>query len=261
MGPVCFSQCISGIDGFQSGEKLSYDAYYNWGFIWIKVGEAIFEVRDSVRNDHQLLHFRGYGGSYPNYDWIFKVREDFNVTWDPATLKALDFKRTSTEGKFQLQNKYWYDFELLKLYTDVVSTERSPTLDTLDINECSMDVLTAIYFARTLDYSKYIPDEKIPVSVIIDNEVFDLYFRYVGREVLELKSGRSFNTIVFKPYLVKGTIFDGGEDMTVWVTDDQNKIPVMVQANILVGSVKAVIRDVRGNKHTIEAEVFERSEN
>ena len=69
------SQCISSVDSFKPGEKLIYDAYYNWGFIWIKVGEAIFEVRDSLREDRELMHFKGYGGSYPNYDWIYKVRE------------------------------------------------------------------------------------------------------------------------------------------------------------------------------------------
>lgn len=253
LSTLAAGQCVSSVQSFQSGEKLVYDTYYNWGFIWIKVGEAVFEVRDSTISDVSYYHFKGYGGSSPSYDWIFKVREDFNVLWDKNDLKATKFTRESTEGKFELYNEYIYDFDSLKLYTDVESTDRPHTLDTLEIKKCSMDVLSAIYWARSLSYDNYEPDQKELFSAVIDNELFDLYFRYIGREELKVKSGERYNCIVFKPFLVKGTIFGGGEDMKVWVTDDRNKIPLMVEARIMVGSVKAILREQHGIRHPVEA--------
>lgn len=253
LAKIAVGQCVSTIDSFQPGEKLVYDAYYNWGFIWIKVGEAVFEVRDSTINNTQHYHFKGYGGSSPGYDWIFKVREDFNVLWDKETQKATQFSRKSTEGKFEVENYYSYDFDSQKLYTDVESTKRPHKLDTLAINNCSVDMLSAIYWARSLDYNKYRPDQKIPFHAVIDNEAFDLYFRYLGKEEIKLKAGARYNSIVFQPYLVEGTVFDGGEDMKVYVTDDKNKIPLIVEAKIMVGSVKAILREKHGIRHPVEA--------
>ncbi len=81
--------------------------------------------------------------------------------------------------------------------------------------------------------------------MFMDKEVFNLYVRYVGKETLKTKYGK-FRTIKFKPLLLKGTLFEGGEKMTVWVTDDQNKVPVRIESPIVVGSVKV---DMMGNRN------------
>ncbi|MBD0276875.1 MAG: DUF3108 domain-containing protein, partial [Flavisolibacter sp.] len=84
----------------------------------------------------------------------------------------------------------------------------------------------------------YQPNEKIPFSIFLENEVHNVYVRYLGRERVKTKYG-TFTAIKFKPLLIKGTIFEGGEKMTVWVTDDANRIPVRVDSPILVGTVRA----------------------
>ena len=89
----------------------------------------------------------------------------------------------------------------------------------------------------------------------IDNEIFDLFIRYKGKEQLKTRNGEVFNTIRFSVLLVKGTIFKGGEDMEVWVTDDDNRIPVLVEAKILVGSVKAVLTGVEGVNSPLTAKI------
>ena len=75
----------------------------------------------------------------------------------------------------------------------------------------------------------------------IDNEVFNLYIRHLGRDTITLHGGKTYSTFKFSAMLVKGTIFKGGEDLFVWVTDDKFHIPVLVEAKILVGSVKAIL--------------------
>ena len=73
--------------------------------------------------------------------------------------------------------------------------------------------------------------------MFLDNEVFDMYIRYLGQETIKTKYGK-FRTHKFKPLLIKGTIFEGGEQMTVWVSDDMNRIPVRIESPISVGKVK-----------------------
>jgi hypothetical protein len=73
--------------------------------------------------------------------------------------------------------------------------------------------------------------------MFLDNEVYGMYIRYLGKETVKTKYGK-FKAIKFKPLLIKGTIFEGGEKMTVWVTDDDNRIPVRIESPIVVGKVK-----------------------
>ena len=83
--------------------------------------------------------------------------------------------------------------------------------------------------------------------MVIDNDVFNLFIRYLGKEDIKLhKDTKTYSTIKFSVMLVEGTLFTGGEDMTIWVTDDGNRVPVMVEAKILIGSVKAVITGAEG---------------
>ena len=73
--------------------------------------------------------------------------------------------------------------------------------------------------------------------MFLDDQVYNLYIRYLGKEQIKTRYG-TFNTIKIRPLLIEGTIFKGGEKMTVWVSDDANHVPVRVDSPILVGSIK-----------------------
>jgi hypothetical protein len=110
------------------------------------------------------------------------------------------------------------------------------------------DVLSAIYYARNINFSVYQPGDKIPFSIFLDDQVFDIFVRFIGKEKLVTKYG-TYQTIKFKPLLIDGTIFKGGENMTVWVTDDENKIPVLVETPILIGSIKVYLTEYKNLKN------------
>jgi hypothetical protein len=88
------------------------------------------------------------------------------------------------------------------------------------------------------------PGDKIPFWLFLDNQLYEIYVRYLGKEIISTQYGK-FRAIKFKPLLIKGTIFEGGEKMTVWVSDDGNHIPLRVESPILVGSVKVDMMDFR----------------
>jgi hypothetical protein len=116
------------------------------------------------------------------------------------------------------------------------------TNGTYQVPKCIQDVLSAIFFARNIDYKKYKPGDKIPFSMFLDDQVYDLYIRFVGKEVIRTKYGK-FKAIKITPMLIEGTIFKGGEKMAVWVSDDDNHIPLRVDSPILIGSVKVDMMD------------------
>ncbi|MDP3667006.1 MAG: DUF3108 domain-containing protein, partial [Sediminibacterium sp.] len=99
---------------------------------------------------------------------------------------------------------------------------------------------------------QYQVDDKIPFTMFLDNEVFSLYIKYLGKEVIKTKYGK-FNAIKFKPLLVKGTLFQGGEDMSVWVSDDENHIPIRIESPIVVGSVKVDMMQYRNLRYPLSS--------
>ncbi len=113
-------------------------------------------------------------------------------------------------------------------------------------------MISAVYYARNIDFSKYKAGDKIPFDLFIDNAVFPMYIRYLGKETIKTRYGK-FRTIKFKPLLVGGTIFEGGEKMTVWVSDDANKIPVRIESAIVVGSVKVDMMGYRNLRYPLSS--------
>lgn len=242
---------------FKSGEKVTYRAVYNWGFIWVNAGDVEFLVRDTTYMQQPALHLVSRGWSLKKYDWIFKVRDRFEAIVHPTTLKPFWFERDTYEGGFEAYNRYIYKHD--ENILDIIShtSDRPYKRDLLPIKDCTFDVVSAIYYCRTLDFDKYKKGDKIPITIAIDDEVFELFLRYKGKEQLKTSDGTVFNTIRFSALLVEGTIFKGGEDLEVWVTDDDNKVPVLVEAKILVGSVKAVLTGMEGLKHPVTSIVKE----
>lgn len=231
---------------FRVGEKVTYRAVYNWGFIWINAGDVVFSTEDTLFNGKEHFHFKSLGWSLKQYDWFYKVRDRFESIVSIDSLKPHWFLRDTYEGGYIAYNNYNFDYNSKKLQITSYTSERSFKKDVLPLKSNTFDVLSAIYFCRNINFEQLVTGQKVPLTMAIDNEVFDLYVRYLGRETITLHGGKTYSTFKFSAMLVKGTIFKGGEDLFVWVTDDKYHIPVLVEAKILVGSVKAVLVGVEG---------------
>ena len=229
--------CKIPVLSFQHGESITYQAKYNWGLIWLDAGEVTFSVEKTKHRGKDAFHFVGEGGTYPKYDWIYKVEDKFESYADPKTLLPIRFIRDVFEG-----GKTYYEesiFSNNKAYTFVKPHKKPLYKDTVEIKNCTFDVLSVIYHARCIDYNSYKANDKIPVNLYLDNELHEIYIRYLGKENFTAPDGKVYPCIKFSPYLIDGTIFRGGESMLVYVSDDENKVPIYVEASILVGKVKA----------------------
>jgi len=236
---------------FKSGETITYRAVYNWGFIWVNAGDVVFTVSDTLFMGQPAFHLKSLGWSLKQYDWFFKVRDRFEAIVHPKTLQPYWFERDTYEGGYEAYNRYVFKKELGELEIISQTSNRSFKRDILPLKSCTFDVLSAIYYCRSLDFNNYSVGEKVPLTMAIDNEVFDLYLRYLGKEVLKMRDGTIYNTIRFSAMLVEGTVFKGGEELFVWVTDDENRVPLLVEAKILVGSVKGVLTSMEGLKYPV----------
>lgn len=252
---VTNAQCFDTNFCFSAGEKVNYKVVYNWHFIWLNAGWVEFEVKESTFMKRDVYHLYSFGSTFKGYDLFFKVRDCFESYLDMKTLKPLWFKRNTYEGGYEVNNQYLYDHRNDMIFSFTENSYKPLLRDTLDMPFCTFDVLSLVYYSRNLDFSGLEVNDTIPVSTIIDNELFNLYIRYLGKETLETKDGHVYNCIKFSALLVEGTIFKGGEDLFVWITDDKNRIPVLIEAKILVGSVKALLSSTEGLRNKMTAKV------
>jgi hypothetical protein len=228
---------------FDAGENISFNVFYAVMGIYVNAGTANFTVTLDQVGNRPAYHVVGTGSSNPSYDWIFKVRDRYETYIDTASLQPLKFIRDINEGGF-------------KKYENVTFNHQTNTAITTNgvfkVPDCVQDVLSSIYYARNINFNKYKIEDKIPFSMFLDNEVYNLYIKYLGKEVIKTKYGK-FNAIKFKPLLVKGTMFEGGEKMTVWVSDDMNHIPLRIESPIVVGSVKVDMMQYRNLRYPLSS--------
>ncbi|MEQ1798918.1 MAG: DUF3108 domain-containing protein [Lacibacter sp.] len=233
---------------FQSGESINYHVYYTLAGIYVYGGEANFNVNLERYNGKPVYHIVGDGKTTSFFDGFFKVRDRYESYIDTASLQPYKFIRNIVEGDFK-------KFETVTFnHTSNTATSQGGTFK---VPDCVQDVLSSIYYARNIDFNKYKPGDKIPFSMFIDDKTYNLYIRYLGKEKIKTKYGK-FNAIKFKPLLIEGTIFKGGEKMIVWVSDDANKIPVRIESPISVGSVKVDMMGYRNTRFKLSGLISQR---
>jgi Protein of unknown function (DUF3108) len=223
---------------FQAGESLTYRVYYTLAGVYIAAGEATFTCVLEDLGGKPVYHVTGDGKTYSFYDNFFKVRDKYETFIDTSNLQPIKFIRQVNEGSFKKFENVTFN---KTAHTAITGTGVFKT------PECIQDVLSSMYYARNIDFDKMKPGDKIPFSMFLDNQVYNLYIRYLGKETVKTKYGK-FHAIKFKPLLIKGTIFEGGEKMTVWVSDDANHIPLRVESPISVGSVKVDMVDFKNRR-------------
>jgi hypothetical protein len=213
---------------FKAGESLTFKVFYTVAGVYVGAGEAVFNTTLERFNNVPVYHVVGEGKTFSFYDNFFKVRDRYETYIDTASLQPYKFIRNVYEGGY-------------KKFENVTFNKATNTAITnngvFKVPSCVQDVLSSIYYARNIDFDKYKPGDKIPFTLFLDKELFAMYVRYMGKETIKTKYGK-FKSIKFKPLLIKGTIFEGGEKMTVWISDDKNKIPVRIESPISVGSIK-----------------------
>jgi hypothetical protein len=219
---------------FKAGEILEYRIHYGL----IDAGEARLEIKDRFTNigGRPCYHVVGIGQTKGAFDWFFKVRDRYESYIDRDALIPWVFIRRIDEGGYVKNQDVTFNH-----YKNTVSSNKM----TIPAPEYVQDLVSAFYYARTFDYSSAKPGTIFPLTAYLDDEVFTMNVRYIGKEKIKTRLG-TFNCIKFRPMLLSGRVFKDEEDMTVWVSDDDNRIVVRAEAKILVGSIKMDLKGYSG---------------
>ncbi|HRH38452.1 MAG TPA: DUF3108 domain-containing protein, partial [Flavobacteriales bacterium] len=188
-------------------------------------------------NGRKVWRAIGTGKSLGAFNTFFKVDDHYESYFDAQGVFPWVFIRRVSEGGYDLSQDYVYHQQKREVVTQEKKTFKVPS--------SVQDMLSAFYYARTLDFANAKPGDVFTIDCFVDNEMWPLQMKYVGKETVKLRNGK-YSCMKFQPVVQKGRIFKTSDDLNVWITDDGNHIPVLAQAKVLVGSIKMELSGYEG---------------
>ncbi len=203
INPAPLNESFCGIrnTAFSAGETVTMKVYYSTLGAYVGAGEAVFTSTLERFNGKPVYHCVGIGKTYSFFDNFFKVRDRYETYIDTATMLPYKFIRNVDEGGYKIYNNVTFN----QNEHTAVSTN-----GVFKISDCMQDVVSAVYYARNIDFDKYKPGDKIPFDMFLDDEIYHLYIRYIGKEKIKTRYGK-FRRSNSNHCLLKGRFLKAGK--------------------------------------------------
>ncbi len=235
---------------FQNAEDLTYKLVYSVGAVSVPAGEVVFHCEDIGGQ----YHITAKGRTYESYEQIFKVDDFYESFLDKKTLLPLTSIRTVHEGKYNLYDKVVFDHQKHSATSYRGDSAEKTNKEEFDTERCMHDLISIIYFSRNLDFQHLTQGTYFPISIFMDKKAHPLQVFYKGTEAkVKVKSLGKFNTQRFAVQTISGRTFSEEAVIDIWVSDDENRIPLMIESPLSVGSVKAILKKYDGLAHELSA--------
>ena len=228
---------------FDIGEWFKFRIHYGL----INAGYATLEVQEAVRNNKKVYHAIGKGYTTGLSKFFFKVEDVYESYFDKETGNPYQFVRKIDEGGYRKNQEGFFNQITKKI---LVKDYKGFTENTFSFPENTQDIMSTFYYLRnhpTIDKLKV--GESIAIDMFFDNETTKFKLKYIGTQDIETKFG-IVPTMVFRPLVQSGRVFKEQESLTVWISDDDNKLPIRIKADLAVGSIKADLDGFKGLKYS-----------
>lgn len=223
---------------YNVGEYLAFDI----SFSGIKVGTAEIEIQKETKIDTiSTFHIIGKGKTSPFFDWFFKVRDLYQTYFDTSKIRPVKFIRDIYEGGFTKKQLYIFNHYDYLVFSEDTSYVISPT---------AQDMLSALFYARTFNKDIVQQKKSFFVPIFMDEENYFLEVLYLYNEKVKTNFGE-VNCMVFRPKMQEGRIFQDGEQMKLWISEDKNHLPIKVETKIWAGSIRAILVEKKGIKYPL----------
>lgn len=225
---------------FKKGEELYYRVHY--GIINAAKVSIKIDPDYTIYKDKETYHVVVYGYTLKKFDWMYKVRDRFDSYVNKETIAPMKYTKVVRENKYRDKDYAVYLPELQKIY----SSKAKGNVDTKE--GYTYDIASALLYTRNLDFSNAKVGDIYPINIYLDKEIYELSIKYDGKETIKSDIGK-VECIKLIPKLVVDRVFNDEEAMTVWVSNDKNRIPIRVKADIAVGSVKVDLTSYKNLKN------------
>lgn len=227
---------------FKSGESLRYKMSYS-GFL--RAGTAVLEVEEKDYNGKKVFYTKGTGWTSGMIKWFFEVDDLYESYFDKDTIKPYLFKRKINEGGYKKHRITSFNYQSKKAYVQDFTNQKDTSIAFTNIQ----DMMSSFYYLRNTETKDLKKGDEIALDMFLDSKVYPFKLRFLGREVIRTKFGK-VKSMIFRPLVESGRIFKEQESVTIWITDDANKIPIKMVASLAVGSLRAELEGYKGLANT-----------
>ena len=233
---------------FHRGEKITYRVFYDSYLTGnVNAGIASLEIKpdNEVIAGRNTMNVVGIGRTRGAFNFFFRVVNRYETFLDEEAIVPLLFIRRINEGGYRKsQDVVFNQFENIA----ISNTATVPVIPNVQ------DIISAFYYLRTYNYDDAKVGDIFDVSFFLDDSVYVSRVVFDGRENVNTRIG-TFRTLRFRPQVLTGDVFSQPYPMTLWISDDKNKIPVMIQSGIVVGSIKMELTEFSGLKNPVSSRV------
>lgn len=229
-------------DAFDVGEWFKFRIHYGL----VNAGYATMEVKEATVNSKKVFHVIGRGYTTGVSRFFFKVDDLYESFIDKETLIPYQYVRNINEGGYTKNQEGFFNQSENKI---LVKDYKNKTEKTLVIAKNAQDILSSFYYLRNYpSIDKIRPGEFVDIDMFFDYETTKFRLKFLGRENITTNFG-VISTMIFRPLVKSGRVFKEEESLTIWISDDENKLPVRIKAGLVVGSIKADLEAFKGLKH------------
>ncbi|MBT8395066.1 MAG: DUF3108 domain-containing protein [Flavobacteriaceae bacterium] len=228
---------------FGDGEWFRFKMSYS-GFL--KAGNATLTVRDYNYKGKEVYHVLGKGWTTGAIRWFFKVKDRYESFFDKYTGVPYKFIRNINEGGYTKNLEIEFDQDRNKA---LVHNKKKNTKKVFSTRPNVHDMVSTYYYLRNnIDAENLSIGDEVSVNMFFDQENYGFKLKYLGKERINTEFGK-VNTLKFRPYVMAGRVFKEEESLTLWVSNDKNKIPLRIKADLAIGSLRADLDAFKGLKH------------
>ena len=222
-------------NAYLEGEKLTYLMYYGW----LDGGTASLSISKTNVEGRKILHAKAVAKTAGLADKLYNVNDVYESYIDENTGKPVLAIRNIAEKKYR-----FYDEITFHHTTNQINSKRKGIQN---VPKNIFDFVSAFYYSRRALFGNAHIGDTIKFNTYFDDKVYPIAVRYLGKETIETKTGK-FKALKFRPIVEAGRIFDSPDDMTFWVSNDQNYVPLRIEFNLFVGSLKCDLIEYSGLK-------------
>jgi hypothetical protein len=224
---------------FKAGEQLNYKLKY--GFF--TGAEANLRVEESEKkfDGHPAFHIIADGRTAGTFDIFYKVRNRYETYIDQTTLLPDFYTENRHEGSYKHSDNVTFNH-----HDDKITAAKG----VYPFKGKVFDFLSAYYFSRSVDISNIHVGQKFELQYFLEDGVHTLSITYVGKEQVNCVLG-TFNCLKFNPTIIPGRIFKKDSKLYLWITDDNNRIPLKAHVELIVGSVTMDLTGAKNLKYPL----------
>jgi len=244
---------------YHPGERLDYRVSYKAKmFPNTEVGSV--EIATTLENDSDgtpRYKITGAGRTLPTYRWFYNLEDIYHVWIDTAQLRPVRFESDLHESDYTFRSEYAYDWDSLRIDTRWRRRQDPAQQKRMELTPESMDPISLFFGLRSARAEDFVIGQTASLKMVLQDTIRNIGYRYLGRETKKIRNLGRFKTLKFECEL--GTSeeysFTDGTIFTIWISDDENKIPLYIESPVKIGSIQAYLIGYKGLKYPLKSKV------